>query len=149
LPLQLVDDTGTVVAENPLTFIAPRADDATQSVLVKAQLRNQPPALRVMQYARARIVWSNDPALTIPVVAVNRLGGQYFVYVAESAGAGLVARQKPISVGEIVGDDYIVQTGLKAGEQIIVSNLQKIGDGAPVRAVPSDAPGAPAPAPAS
>jgi RND family efflux transporter MFP subunit len=149
LPLQLVDDTGTVVAENPLTFIAPRADDATQSVLVKAELRNQPPALRVMQYARARIVWSNDPALTIPVVAVNRLGGQYFVYVAESAGAGLVARQKPISVGEIVGDDYIVQTGLKAGEQIIVSNLQKIGDGAPVRAVPSDAPGAPAPAPAS
>jgi RND family efflux transporter MFP subunit len=149
LPLQLLDDTGTVVAENPLTFIAPRADDATQSVLVKAELRNQPPALRVMQYARARIVWSNDPALTIPVVAVNRLGGQYFVYVAESAGAGLVARQKPISVGEIVGDDYIVQTGLKAGEQIIVSNLQKIGDGAPVRAVSSDAPGAPAPAPAS
>ena len=83
------------------------------------------------------------------MVAVNRLGGQYFVYVAESAGAGLVARQKPISVGEIVGDDYIVQTGLKAGEQIIVSNLQKIGDGAPVRAVSSDAPGAPAPAPAS
>ncbi len=149
LPLQLVDDTGTVVAENPVTFIAPRADDATQSVLVKAQLRNQPPSLRVLQYARARIVWSNDPALTIPVVAVNRLGGQYFVYVAESAGAGLVARQKPISVGEIVGDDYIVQTGLKAGEQIIVSNLQKIGDGAPVRAVSSDAPGAPAPAPAS
>jgi RND family efflux transporter MFP subunit len=149
LPLQLVDDTGTVVAENPVTFVAPRADDATQSVLVKAQLRHQPPALRVMQYARARIVWSNDPALTIPVVAVNRLGGQYFVYVAESAGAGLVARQKPISVGEIVGDDYIVQTGLKAGEQIIVSNLQKIGDGAPVRAVSSDTPGAPAPAPAS
>ena len=54
LPLQLVDDAGTVVAENPLTFIAPRADDATQSVLVKAQLRHQPPALRVMQYhARA------------------------------------------------------------------------------------------------
>jgi RND family efflux transporter MFP subunit len=148
LPLQLVDDTGTVVAENPVTFVAPRADDATQSVLVKAQLRHQPPALRVMQYARARIVWSNDPALTIPVVAVNRLGGQYFVYVAESAGSGLVARQKPISVGEIVGDDYIVQNGLKAGEQIIVSNLQKIGDGAPVRAVSSDAPGAPAPAPA-
>jgi RND family efflux transporter MFP subunit len=146
LPLQLVDDTGTVVAENPVTFVAPRADDATQSVLVKAQLRHQPPALRVMQYARARIVWSNDPALTIPVVAVNRLGGQYFVYVAESAGSGLVARQKPISVGEIVGDDYIVQNGLKAGEQIIVSNLQKIGDGAPVRAVSSDAPAAPAPA---
>jgi RND family efflux transporter MFP subunit len=148
LPLQLVDDAGAVLAENPITFIAPRADDATQSVLVKAQLRTQPPTLRVLQYARARIVWNNEPVLTVPVVAVNRLGGQYFVFVAESAGQGLVARQRPITVGEIVGNDYVVQTGLKAGEQIIVSNLQKIGDGAPVRASSSDAPGAPAAAPA-
>jgi RND family efflux transporter MFP subunit len=148
LPLQLVDQTGTVLAENTITFIAPRADDATQSVLVKAQLRNQPPALRVLQYARARIVWNVEPALTIPVVAVNRLGGQYFVFVAETAGQGLVARQKPITVGEIVGNDYVVQSGLKTGEQIIVSNLQKIGDGAPVRAASADAPAAPAPAPA-
>ena len=48
--------------------------------------------------------------------------------------------QKPIAVGEIVGDDYVVRSGLKTGEQIIVSNLQKIGDGAPVRPVPADAP---------
>ena len=149
LPLQLVDDSGTILADNPITFIAPRADDATQSVLVKAQLRNQPPTLRVLQYARAQIVWTNDPALTVPVVAVNRLGGQYFVFVAEAAGQGLVARQKPITVGEIVGDDYVVQTGLKAGDQIIVSNLQKIADGAPVRAASSDAPAGPAAAPAS
>jgi membrane fusion protein (multidrug efflux system) len=39
-----------------------------------------------------------------------------------------------------VGDDYVVQSGLKTGEQVIVSNLQKIGDGAPVRPVPADAP---------
>lgn len=147
LTLELLDDRGAVIARNPITYIAPRADDATQSVLVKAQLRDRPPSLRVLQYARARIIWNNDPALTVPVVAVNRLGGQYFVYVAEQAGAqGLVARQKPIGVGEIVGDDYIVQSGLRAGEQVIVSNLQKIGDGAPVRTTPADAPGAPAPA---
>jgi multidrug efflux pump subunit AcrA (membrane-fusion protein) len=118
-------------------------------VLVKAQLRNHPPTLRVLQYARARIVWNNDPALTVPVIAVNRLGGQYFVFVAESAGQGLVARQKPIVVGEIVGEDYVVQSGLQPGERIIVSNLQKIGDGAPVRATAADAPGAPAPGSAS
>jgi RND family efflux transporter MFP subunit len=149
LTLELIDDGGTVLAQNPITFIAPRADDATQSVLVKAQLRNHPPTLRVLQYARARIVWNNDPALTVPVIAVNRLGGQYFVFVAESAGQGLVARQKPIVVGEIVGEDYVVQSGLQPGERIIVSNLQKIGDGAPVRATAADAPGAPAPGSAS
>jgi RND family efflux transporter MFP subunit len=140
LTLELLDDAGAVTARNPITFIAPRADDATQSVLVKAQLREHPPALRVLQYVRARIVWSNEPALTVPVVAVNRIAGQYFVYVTEAGAKGVVARQKPIAVGEIIGDDYVVQSGLKTGEQVIVSNLQKIGDGAPVRPVPADAP---------
>jgi RND family efflux transporter MFP subunit len=141
LPLELIDEGGKPIARNPITFIAPRADDATQSVLVKAQLRRHPPTLRVLQYARARIIWNNDPVLTVPVVAVNRLGGQYFVFVAESAAQGHVARQKPIVVGEIVGDDYVVRSGLRQGEQIIVSNLQKIGDGAPVRPSPAATPG--------
>ena len=50
-----------------------------------------------MQYVRARIIWSNEPALTVPVVAVNRIGGQYFVFVAEAGAKGVVARQKPIA----------------------------------------------------
>jgi RND family efflux transporter MFP subunit len=133
LPVELLDAEGKVVTTNPITFVAPRADDATQSVLVKAQLRERPPALRVMQYVRARIVWSNEPRLTVPVVAVNRMAGQYFVFVAEQAEQGVVARQKPIAVGEIVGEDYVVRGGLKPGERVIVSNLQKIGDGAPVK----------------
>jgi RND family efflux transporter MFP subunit len=133
LTVELLDSSGNVIASNPVTFIAPRAEDATQSVLVKAMLRTVPPTIRVMQYVRARIVWSNEPALAVPVVAVNRISGQYFVFVAEQGQQGFVARQKPVTVGEVVGEDYIVQAGLKAGERVIVSNIQKIGDGAPVK----------------
>jgi RND family efflux transporter MFP subunit len=133
LPVELLDGNGQVTATNAITFIAPRAEDDTQSVLVKATLRNRPPDTRVMQYVRARIVWSNDPTLTIPIVAVNRISGQYFVFVAESGPKGTVARQKPVTVGEVVGDDYVVRDGLKPGERVIVSNIQKIGDGAPVK----------------
>lgn len=133
LPVELIDSDGKVVATNPITFVAPRADDDTQSVLVKAQLRERPPSLRVLQYMRARVVWSNQPQLTVPVVAVNRMAGQYFVFVAENGEQGVVARQKPITVGEIFGEDYVVRGGLKPGERVIVSNLQKIGDGAPVK----------------
>jgi hypothetical protein len=104
-----------------------------QSVLVKATLRSVPASIRVMQYVRARIVWSNEPALAIPVVAVNRISGQYFVFIAEPDKQGFVARQKPVTVGEVVGEDYVVQSGLKPGERVIVSNIQKIGDGAPVK----------------
>jgi RND family efflux transporter MFP subunit len=133
LPLELLDGAGAVAASNPITFVAPRADDATQSVLAKATLRQVPPGLRAMQYVRARIIWSQEPALAIPVVAVSRLAGQHFVFVAEAAQGGFVARQKPVSLGNIVGDDYVVRGGVKAGERVIVTNVQKIGDGAPVK----------------
>jgi RND family efflux transporter MFP subunit len=134
LTVELLDADGQVTASNPISFIAPRADDATQSVLVKATLRTKPADVRVMQYVRARIVWSNDPVLTVPIVAVSRISGQYFVFVAEAGKeGGSVARQKPVAVGEVVGDDYIVRSGLKAGERVIVSNIQKLGDGAPVK----------------
>jgi len=133
LTVQLLDDQGKVIASNPVTFIAPRADDATQSVLVKATLRQRPPGLRVMQYVRARVIWSNDPALVVPIVAVNRIAGQHFVFVAEGADGKFVARQKPITVGPVIVDDYVVLRGLMAGDRVIVSNVQKLGDGAPIK----------------
>ncbi len=134
LQVELLDSAGNVIATNPITFVAPRADDATQSVLAKVALGSMPPSVRVMQYLRARIIWSSEPRLTVPLVAVSRISGQYFVFVAESGPQGQVARQKPIMVGDVIGDDYIVNGGLKAGEQVIVSNVQKLADGAPVKA---------------
>lgn len=133
LTVELLDGDGKVIATNPITFIAPRADDATQSILVKATLRTRPPGIRVQQYVRARIVWSNEPAIAVPVVAVNRVSGQYFVFVAEQGQGGIVAHQKPVTVGELIGDSYIVRSGVKEGEKVIVSNIQKLQDGVPVK----------------
>ena len=139
LTVELLDEEGKVIASNPITFIASRADDATQSVLVKATLRRQPPGLRVMQYVRSRVIWSNDPALVVPIVAVNRIAGQHFVFVAEGADGKFVARQKPITVGPVIVDNYVVLRGLTAGDRVIVSNVQKIGDGAPIKPMPQTA----------
>jgi RND family efflux transporter MFP subunit len=135
LPVEVMDSDGKVIATNPISFVAERVDDATQTVLVKSLLRKIPPALRVRQFIRTRVVWRNVQGLTIPVTAVVRISGQYFCFVAESgAQGGLVAKQKPIEVGEMIGNDYVVRSGLKAGETLIVSGIQKIGDGAPVKA---------------
>jgi RND family efflux transporter MFP subunit len=133
LPVQLLDSEGKPIASNPITFVAPRVDDATQTVLVKSALRTVPPALRVLQFLRARIVWQNTPGLTLPVTAVSRISGQYFCYVAEQGPGGLVARQRPVQVGELIGNDYVVTGGLKPGDQVVVSGIQKIGDGAPIK----------------
>lgn len=134
LPVQILDSDSKVVATNPITFVAPRVDDRTQTVLVKSALREAPPALRAQQFARARVVWSNDPAVTVPVTAVQRISGRYFCFVAEPGEGGtLVARQRPIEVGELVGNEYVVRTGLKPGDRVITSGIQKIANGAPVR----------------
>lgn len=132
LLVELLDPDGDVIASNPISFIAPRAEDATQSVLVKATLRQMPASIRVMQYVRARVVWSNEPTLAVPIVAVSRLAGQHFVFVAEQSEQGVVARQTPVTLGEVSGENYLVRGGLAAGDRVIVSNVQKLGDGAPV-----------------
>ena len=134
LPVQLLDIEGKIVATNPVTFVAPRVDDATQTVLVKSALQEIPPALRLQQFVRARIVWRQVPGLTLPVTAVTRISGQYFCFVAEQGQNGLVARQRPIQVGELIGNDYVVASGLKPGDRVITAGIQKIGDGAPVKA---------------
>jgi RND family efflux transporter MFP subunit len=133
LTVELLDTGGQVIASNAITFIAPRADDATQTVLVKATLRQMPATIRVMQYVRARIIWSNEPTLAVPIVAVTRVAGQQFVYVAEQSDKGFVARQKPVTLGDVLGEEYVVRGGLEPGARVIVSNVQKLGDGAPVK----------------
>jgi RND family efflux transporter MFP subunit len=134
LPVQLLDVDGKVAATNRITFVAPRVEEGTQSVLAKVALKDTPERLRTQQFIKARIVWRTAPGLTVPVVAVTRVSGQYFCFVAEPQGQGFVARQRPLKVGDVIGDDYVVVSGLKPGEKVIVSGIQKIGDGAPVRA---------------
>lgn len=136
LPVRLVDDTGRVLATNRISFVSPTVDTSTQSVLAKAPLMEGQTQFRADQFVRARIVWTEAPGLTVPVTAVVRINAQFFALVAEKAGEGLVARQKPVELGDIIGNDYVVRTGLQPGEQLIVSGLQKIRDGAPVMAAP-------------
>lgn len=133
LATQILDAGGKVVAQNPITFVSPRADPATQTVLAKSLLRNVPADIKLQQFLKIRVIWRSAPGLTIPVTAVTRINGQYFCFVAEPAGSGLVAKQHPVQVGEVQGNNYVVLGGLKPGDRLIVSGIQKIGDGAPVR----------------
>ena len=135
LPVRLVDDAGTVIGETAVSFIAASVDDATQSVLVLAPV---PPGadLRADQYVRAHLVWADEAQLRVPVLAAQRFGGQFFVFVAEATPDGSVARQRPVTLGPIVDDTYPVIAGLMPGEVLIVAGTQKIGDGMPVQALP-------------
>jgi RND family efflux transporter MFP subunit len=133
VPVRIVDDRGQVLASNPVTFVSPTVEP-TQTVLAKAAVVDGRGEFRADQLVRVQLVWSTEPGVTIPVTAVNRINGQYFVYVVEKQGETTVARQKAVTLGPVVGNDYVVEDGLAAGEQLIVGGIQKIGDGAPVMA---------------
>lgn len=145
LPVRVLDDGGAPVGSYTIAFIAPSVEPATQTVLAKVPIQSSE-RLRTDQYVRARVIWSTEPALAVPVTSVLRINGQFFVFVAEAAGGGLVAHQRAVTLGPVIGNEYAVLGGLKAGEQLIVSGVQKIGDNAPVRAdtAPPPAPAAPA-----
>jgi RND family efflux transporter MFP subunit len=131
LTVNLVDQAGQTIAGERLNFVSASVDEQTQTVLAKAPLTSA--GFRDDQFVRARIVWSTTPALVIPITAVLRVSGQYFVYVAESEKGALVAKQRAVTLGSVVGQNYVVQGGLKEGERIVVSGIQKIGDGMPIQ----------------
>jgi RND family efflux transporter MFP subunit len=132
LPLRILDEQGKVTGTYRVSFVSPSVDDTMQTVLVKADV--EAGAFRTDQFVRVQIVWSTQQGVTVPVIAVNRINGEYFAFVAEPDQKGAtVARQRGVTLGPVVGNDYVVEGGLKAGDKLIVSGIQKIADGAPVR----------------
>ena len=132
-PVQILDANGSVILTTRVNFISPQVDTATQSVLAKAPVDKAADRLRSQQLVRARITWSTQPGITIPVVAVARVSGQFFAFVAEQKDGHDVARQIPLTLGEISGNDYTVLSGLKPGDQVIVSGGQSLADGMAIK----------------
>ena len=133
LPVQIMDSTGKILAETKISFISPQVDNTTQTVLVKAQIANGNDALRQSQFIRARVVWGTRQSPEVPILAVSRLAGQYFAFIAEPQGnGGFVAKQHPLTIGETVGNNFEVRDGIKPGDKVIVSGTQFLMDGVPV-----------------
>ncbi len=131
-PVHLVDDAGNKIADTRITFVSPQVDTETQTVLAKAIVENAQGKLRVAQQVRAQVVWSEHEGTVIPILAVTRISGQFFAFLAVNDGKSTVARQKLLKVGDTIGNDYVVLEGIKPGDHIITSGLQFLQDGAPV-----------------
>ncbi len=132
LPVELLDSGQNVLARTQITFVSPEVNPDTQSILAKAAVDNHKEQLRTAEVTRARITWGQHQGPVVPVVAVTRINGQYFAFVALDEGKGLVARQRLIHVGEVYGNDYTVLDGVKPGDRLIVSGAQALADGIPV-----------------
>jgi RND family efflux transporter MFP subunit len=129
--VRLLDEAGEAVAEAKVSFVSPRADPSSQLLLIKASFEPLT-ALRADQLVHARVIWAEKEGLAVPTAAVMRQAGQTFSYVVDRAEGATKAKRVPITLGPLVASDYVVLAGLDAGQQVIVSGIQMLGDGAPV-----------------
>ncbi len=138
-PLEVLDSQGKVVISSPIFFVAPQADPRTQLVEVKAAFRNTV-GLRPSELVRARLVYSTRQALQLPALAVVRQSGQPFALVVAEKEGKTVVERRPVKLGALGEMAYVVEGGLKEGEQVAVTSLQALRHGAPVKVKPSPAP---------
>ncbi|HLW36378.1 MAG TPA: efflux RND transporter periplasmic adaptor subunit [Chthoniobacterales bacterium] len=107
---------------------------STGTILVTALLANPGDVLRPGFFARARIVAQTlKDAVVVPQRAVSEVQGSYQLGII---GADGKAEIRPVKVGARTGSDWVITSGLKAGEKVVVEGLQKIKAGAPVAAKP-------------
>ena len=132
LPVRLSDGAGNLVSDTEVTFVSPQVDTDTQTVLAKAAVQKPKSKVRIAQQVRAQITWGVREGPVIPVLAVQRINGEFFAFVAVDEGKGPVARQRVVKLGDTVGNDFAVLDGLQPGDHIIVSGTQFLQDGMPV-----------------
>lgn len=133
LPVDILENSGKLIEHAHIDFVSPQVDNGLQGILAKAVLRSGAEVVRNAQLVRASVIWSTVATPTVPVLAISRLGGQAFVYVVQHEAGKAVARQRPVELGDTVGNDYAVLSGLHNGDQVVVSGTQLLVDGAPVQ----------------
>ncbi len=137
IPVEVLNPQGQVLSTSKISLIAPDPENEQQSMLVKALFNNSDSQLQPEQLVRARVIWNQRSGVLVPTKAVSRQGGKTFVYVVKTeespqGGYQLIARQKPIQLGNVRDDYYQVLKGLQPEDQIITSGLLNLKDGVPI-----------------
>lgn len=139
LGVQIEDNSGKPVENTSIDFVSPQVDDQLQGILVKAPIHS--PQLRNEQLVKARVIWGVSPKPVVPVLAVTRLGGQAFVFLAQQASPGkFIAHEQAVDLGDTVGNNYAVLAGLNNGDKVIISGTQFLQNGMPVMPLPAGPP---------
>jgi RND family efflux transporter MFP subunit len=140
LPIEVLDNKGEVIGTTAISFVSPKVDTETQTVLVKAILDNSSGVLKADQSVKVRVIFNKSQGVLIPAGAVSHFGGQDFAYGIEQKGKQTFVKQIPIKIGELQGDKFVVINGIKAGDKIVSEGIQKLMDGAPVMILPANIP---------
>jgi len=126
-----------------ITFAAPLYNPQTGTFLIRVTLDNPGGILRPNQYVQARLHGAVRPkAILVPQRAVQQGAKGHFVWVVTKENR---AESRPVAVGEWQGDDWFINEGLQAGEDVVVDGGLTLQPGAAVSPKPLSAekPGGP------
>jgi len=133
--LELILGDGTVYPRRGRAlFVNREVDSRTGTIQVRGEFSNPGNVLRPGQYARIRAVTElRKNAVLIPQQAVSELQGVYQVGVV---GADNKVTIKAVKLGPQSGDMWVVESGLQAGDNVVVDGLQRIKTGMTVTPTP-------------
>jgi membrane fusion protein, multidrug efflux system len=143
-----LDDASTLPTVGRLDYVSPVLDSATGTQEFRARFANANGVLVPGQFVHVELSgFVRSQAITVPQRAVQQGLGRQFVYVV---GAGDSVSVRDVVPGPWTGHAWVIDSGLVAGDRVVVDGVQKVGPGSvvkPVAAADSGAAGAPQPAP--
>ena len=153
-----VTGQGSVSFISPYFGISGNTAKSPNTLMVKAIFPNLTGQLKTGQYVKSEIVIGEKQALAVPVQAVFMQAQQPFVYVtvplsralpkikasaavpeaqkqklAKLPGTTPIVVQRPVNLGDLQNNLYPIQSGLKRGERVVVSNTALLSNGVPVK----------------
>ena len=114
-----------------IEFLDFSVDEATGTVQLRAEFPNPDGLLLSGEFVTARIyAGKKTGVITVPQAAVTVAENGGTVMIVDKAGKAAV---RPVKLGELVGQAWVIESGLEPGDRVIVSNLQKLQPGVPVK----------------
>ncbi|GLX15044.1 MexC family multidrug efflux RND transporter periplasmic adaptor subunit [Pseudomonas straminea] len=133
VPVQILDSSGKAYGlSGRILFSGISVDAGTGNVLLRVQVDNPNRQLLPGMYVLARVPRAHHTdALSVPQQAVLRRDGQASVWVL---GEDEQVQRVPVELGELVGRRYRIVNGLSAGQRVVIEGLDRLAEGAPVKA---------------
>ena len=111
-----------------ITRIAPALDESSRTLLIEAEVANPEGELKPGFFAHVTMDLGRARALVVPSSAVLRYAGVARVFVVEQG----VVRAREVTTGSAAGDRIEIVSGLKEGDRVAVSDVDRLADGTAV-----------------
>jgi RND family efflux transporter MFP subunit len=130
----ILADGRTWPHQGTFSFADRQVESQTGTIRVAILFPNPGNLLRPGQFAKVRALMKTEKgAILVPQRAVGELQGSYQVAVVD---ADNTVRIRGVTVGERIGNLWVIREGLKAGDRVVAEGTQKVGNGAKVTPKP-------------